>query len=137
MCRWLLPSFALKFKQTQIGRRTPLWFNIFLREWNSLIQKNQNAGCFTNQISWVCSCIDFIQSNYFLCPHLTKELDMPHFVSEICIRDEIPFLKLQDVMKQMYIFLTETKVIRQNLNWIKLKQIFQNYIPKKHAYRTS
>ena len=93
MCRWLLPSFALKFKQTQVGRRAPLWFNVFQREWNAVIKMDEKPGCFTDKTTWVCSCHDFIQSAFFLCPHLTKGIIMPKFFSEICIRDRTPFLK--------------------------------------------
>lgn len=97
-CKWLLPSFQLKYHQTKTKRRTPLWFKKMLNEWVASFQKeNQESEVIYDIHNWICSCKEYLNSTFFLCRHLVKSTSFElRFYSEIFVRDNYPFILLND-----------------------------------------
>lgn len=98
-CKWLLPSFQLKLEQTKIKKRNPIWFKQMLREWEIASQsENQETNATVDIQKWLCSCNHFFYSTIFLCKHLVTAVNFkPRFVSEIVLRDNYPFIILNDL----------------------------------------
>jgi hypothetical protein len=93
-CKWLLPSFAFKYQQTQQKIRNPLWFKDFLKEWTEMSKTYFDPVCSNTDIkNWTCSCIKYQNSLFYLCEHLVVESKKTvKYRSEIKIQDQHPFL---------------------------------------------
>jgi hypothetical protein len=97
-CKWLLPSFQLKYDQTKTKRRTPLWFKKMLNEWVTLNHKENLGSEVKYDIhKWICSCKEYLNSTFFLCRHLVKSTTIElRFYTDIIVRDNYPFILLTD-----------------------------------------
>jgi hypothetical protein len=97
-CKWLLPSFQLKYDQTKTKRRTPLWFKKMLNEWvTSNHKENQESEVKYDIHKWICSCKEYLNSTFFLCRHLVKSTTIElRFYTDIIVRDNYPFILLAD-----------------------------------------
>ena len=63
---------ALKIEIIEKGRREPLWFKDFLKEWRKCSKEESLEIGAHNLEHWICSCLNFKSSCYFLCQHLVK-----------------------------------------------------------------
>lgn len=94
--KWLLPSFNQKYHQTQQKRREPYWFKKFLTEWYNFNSDIMDTNSYTDVEKWVCSCIQFKQSCFYLCKHLVLQSNVTvKFRSQVSIQDSYPFLKFE------------------------------------------
>lgn len=74
----LLPKFHDDLEMLKIGKKLPLWYKSFCKEWDTKAATAPSGQSYvTLPLQWMCSCPSFYLSKYFLCKHLCSSASRP------------------------------------------------------------
>lgn len=104
----LILKFRCDYNSYISGSKKPYLWKVFSREWKRHKEKSvfQMNEYHTDTRNFMCSCPSWLRSQVFLCKHIVKDMDHPHY-HQVTMNRKPPFVVIDRESKRLYMYIDE------------------------------